>query len=380
MNRILVFIIIILIITNLFGFSSVQAQDYPSEDQWIGIGSDWRVLNKHTPLTIEEILDLWRTDIEDHMEKWNFNTVRLGFAFPNTGTTTRNKIHFEELNHVLDLFDSYGIKVILDLHNYENMAGYFGSDEWINSWIELANIYKDDNRIVAFEIFNEPFGQDNPSRISTWDSKITGGGSSIKDGTEGVAEALAECVDAIRDTGDNHIIVYPDPWWFRPSINEVYDPQTFLDSGHSRENIVVSMHPWFLWENQSLGKMYDFFFQQVEKFEAWAECYPIWIGEFGAASPQEKPWITQKTLCEQIVNYTISEGIGFNYWIARDTFEQREETWSLVEEILESSTSSKVIPEFSSFIFVPIFLMSTLLIVFVSKRLKKHKKPNATKL
>ena len=368
----MVFLTLILIGNSLLGVSTVQAQNYPNEDQWIGIGSDWRVLNKKTPLLLEEVLDVWRADIEDRMEKWSFNTVRLGFAFPNTGNTTRNKINFEELNEVLDLFDSFRIKVILDLHNYEDMEGYFGSNEWINSWVELANIYKDDDRIVAFEIFNEPFGQDKPSRINTWDSKITGGGSSINDGTEGVAEALAECVDAIRATGDNHIIVYPDPWWFRPSIDEVYNPQTFLTSGYSPENIVITMHPWFLWENQSLDKMNEFFVNQVEKFEAWAEYYPIWIGEFGAASPQEKPWIAQKTLCKQIVDYTISEGIGFNFWIARDTVDQRGETWSLVEEIFEFSTFSETIPEFPSFIFLPFFLIGTLLIVFVSKRLKKR--------
>ena len=64
------------------------------------------------------------------------------------GLTTRNKIDFRELDQVLDLFDSYGIKVVLDLHNYNDMAGFFGSEEWIASWVEMANRYKNDDRIV----------------------------------------------------------------------------------------------------------------------------------------------------------------------------------------------------------------------------------------
>jgi hypothetical protein len=81
----------------------------------------------------------------------------------------------------------------------------------------------------------------------------------------------------------------------------------------------------------------DFFFNQIKKFEAWAEHYPIWIGEFGAASPYEKSWNTQKTVCIELVNYALSKDIGFNLWISRETHEIREEKWSLVEDILESS-------------------------------------------
>ena len=353
----------------MVGITLVQAQTYPVEDQWIGIGSDWRILNKPTSLSLDNVLNLWKTDIEDRMQKWSFNTVRLGFAFPDAGDTTRHVIDYTELDQVLDLFDSYEIKVILDLHNYEDMEGYFGSDAWINSWVELASNYREDDRIIAYEIFNEPFGQDKASRINTWDSSITGGGSGIDDDSEGVASALAECVDAIRATGDNHTIVYPDPWWFRPSIAEVYDPLTFLNSSYSRENIVVTMHPWFLWENQTLPKMNEFFLGQVEKFEAWTEYYPIWIGEFGAASPHEKPWITQKTLCEQIVNYAISEGIGFNFWITRESIEKRGETWNLVEEIIESSTFSETIPEFPSWIILPLLLVGTLVSLLIKKKI-----------
>jgi aryl-phospho-beta-D-glucosidase BglC (GH1 family) len=313
----------------------------PSDDQWLGIGSDWRVLNQPAALSIRDVLDLWRQDVETHLQTWRFNTVRLAFAFPGSGGTTRNVLQLDELDQVLTLLASYGIRGILDLHNLEDMPGYFGSAAWIAAWVDLATRYRDDDRIAAFELFNEPFGPDKPSRVSTWDPSITGGGSNLSDGTEGVAAALAACVDAIRSTGDTHPIVYPDPWWFRPTRDEVYDPHSFIESGYSRENIVITMHPWYLWTDQSLEKMYkDFLFNQLDKFEAWAEHYPLWLGEFGAASPDEKPWHTQKTVGVELVNYALSKGIGFNLWIARESSGQREETWSLVEDILEASTFS----------------------------------------
>lgn len=342
MKKISFFLTVIIIFNVIFGISLVDAQSFPAEDQWIGIGSDWRVLNKPTELDFNEVMVLWKKDIEDRMEKYSFNTVRLAFAFPYTGVTTRNKIDFRELDQVLDLFDSYGIKVVLDLHNYNDMEGFFGSEGWIDSWVEVAERYKNDDRIVGFEIFNEPFGQDNPSRVNTWDSWISGGGSGIFDGTEGVASALAECVDAIRATGDNHAIIYPDPWWFRGTFGEVFDPQSFIDSGYSRENIVITMHPWFFSDNQSIDTIFfEFLPLQIKKFEAWNEYYDIWIGEFGISNG--RPLFVQKTACLEIINYASSNGIGFNFWISKEINENREEMWNHFEEIIESSNYYKLL-------------------------------------
>jgi aryl-phospho-beta-D-glucosidase BglC (GH1 family) len=108
------------------GISFAQASQDASTELWIGVGSDWRVINKPSSLLIDDVLDLWRNDIENKINRMGFNTVRLAFAFPESGETTRNVIIFEELNQVLSLLDSYGLKAILDLHNYYDMQGYFG--------------------------------------------------------------------------------------------------------------------------------------------------------------------------------------------------------------------------------------------------------------
>ena len=78
------------------------------------------------------------------------------------------------------------------------------------------------------------------------------------------------------------------------------------------------------------------------------------------------------------MDYAVSKGVGFNFWIARETVQKRAETWDLVDEILESSTFSyqlysnllQIVPEFPSSIIVPTFMIATFLMVFVSRRLK----------
>jgi len=335
MNKIL-FLLFLFLIFSCFNCNLSYGQSLQENKPWIGIGSDWRFLNKPTGLSTDQVLDLWEKDIEERMEKYRFNTVRLAFAFSDFENTTRNQLNFEEFERVLDLFDSHGIKVILDLHNFEDMEAYFGSDEWINAWVEVAKRYKDDLRIVAFEIFNEPFGPYQSSRVNTWDSWITGGGSTISDGTEGVSIALAKCVDSIRATGDNHTIIYPDPWWFRPTTDDVFNPKSFVEGNYSRENIMITMHPWFLSDNQTIDFFYDRFLPyQIDKFEAWAEYYDIWLGEFGVF--EDYPWIVQKIACVELVNYASSKGVGFNFWISKEILENREDVWDIIEEVIDSS-------------------------------------------
>ena len=74
----------------------------------------------------------WASDFMAHFVKWNCNTARLAFAFadaPTTGSGRHTDSVYDQakMDRVLEIFDSYGIKVIFDLHNVGDHTNYLGS-------------------------------------------------------------------------------------------------------------------------------------------------------------------------------------------------------------------------------------------------------------
>ena len=284
--------------------------------KWYGVGEDYKVMMKDAPLATA--LERWNIEIPK-MKKWGFNTVRLSFRFPPSGTTHSVIIH-DELDAVLQLLSQNGFKAILCLQNWKDMHGFFGSPEWTQNWIDLANRFKGDTRIRAYELFNEP-GQE------TWHSSVDGGGAGVGHG-EGVMTALAECVDAIRATGDNHTIVYPDPWFIRPTETAVFHPET-IPSALKRPNIVVGFHLW-----QGDPNIFSVDYHLRQRGQAWVNAgWNIYVGEMGVF--YNRPWDEQKQWCIDVINYMMEHGGGFNYWM--HGYQSREQAWQFYNEILEAS-------------------------------------------
>gem|GEM_PF-3426196 len=329
---------------NLLGTSEGTFQ--LSSAQWHGIGDDWRLYDhtpqnpSGTPLTIDQLLQAWQQNIDDHMRAYGFNVVRLAFSFLDSGGVTHNTFN-SELNDVLALFSRNGIGVILDLHDWADMPNFFGSADWLKDWANLAQTYKNDTRIIAYEIFNEPFGPNNPpgtSRIDNWDPSVTGGGCGIPYNNTGksVKDALAECVDAIRATGDNHTIIYPDPWYFNGG-NELWHPEWFSNSTDNRPNIVVTFHDWF--ESPTLQTEANFstwWNNLQQEMTLWKEYFPIWIGEFGISLAANNTDFQQK-INAGIINWTVTNHVGFSLWTARSNPTDLEQQWSFNEKALQAS-------------------------------------------
>lgn len=258
---------------------------------WNGVGEDYLLWSDRPIQAWEELLP--------QLEYWGFDTVRLSFAFPDApprpeGGYTHNPIDFNRLDQVLELLSSHGIKGILDCHNYNDHEDWFGSEAWIDDWVRVARRFKGDDRILAYELYNEP-------EYMTWHEPDV---TSRAD----VLSALAKCKDAIRAIGDMHIIVYSDPYY--------YDYAKPTD----RWNIVTSFHAWATQANTVEGAQ-NHASQVIQAMSDWSWITKVWLGEFGAIYDWDdylnktERWRAQKAFVVDLVDFSLANKSGFSWWL-----------------------------------------------------------------
>jgi hypothetical protein len=112
--------------------------------------------------------------------------------------------NYNKLNQVLTLLNSVGVQGILCDYSSEgvNQAGsnWYGSQAWVNSWLNLTTAFKGDTRIKAFELCNEPFSQ-------FWSpTGPTGGVTNLAT----LDTALKYLIDQIHNIDPQRTIMYPN--------------------------------------------------------------------------------------------------------------------------------------------------------------------------
>jgi len=205
------------------------------------------------------------------------------------------------LSKVLTFLDSYGIKAILDLHNYRDMRGDFGSQKWFENWRRLAEHFKDDSRIAAYELFNEP----GPN---TWDA-------SVADKMD-VLKAYAELTDIIHSVDPNRIVIWPS----KAYLPYAYDLDRFAETvkPYLKPNVVFTVHRWYrssqsifdVWTVKQISYItVNYLIELRRKLNV-----PCWLGEFGSHPPfnVSNP---EYTLTEQLLNRCQEQLLGWNLWM-----------------------------------------------------------------
>jgi hypothetical protein len=237
------------------------------------------------------------------MMDMGYDTVRLAFSFWDGDT--HNKLVYTDMDQIIDFFYSNGISVILDLHNWQDMSGMFGSQEWIDNWVAVSTRYKDDHRVVAYEIFNEP--------------------------PNGNPQGLKACLDAIRANGDNKLVIYPDPrFWAGVNAEQVGDPEGLRQYGD--DNTVIAFHEWYSeWADTNRG-MDTWFNTRKTVVDAWDEHWRVWNGEVnywcGSGTGNLYP-----TWLDRIIRYYINIDSGFNLWM-HGSPEGRSTAWDTDNDII----------------------------------------------
>ena len=272
---------------------------------WFGTGE--QLWQNHGGFSYDVVLQDW-TKLLDRMEKWNFNTIRLKFNpydFDN---------HVALIDQVITKIGNYGMKVILDYHNFRNDDGHFGSQEWIDRWRQIARRYRYNDKVVAYELWNEPFSK------HLWHS-------SIKNYPD-IFKAYQKCTEEVRKIDNSKIIVWGDPLLSNVLPREDGFQGWFGDviTQYANNDVTFALHRYPPIEIES-GKSWtgiNWLFKAMDYLKA--KGFGVWLGEFGpmnnVASGGDFTTAENKAFTIQCINGCIERDVGFSLWEYRlDHFE-----------------------------------------------------------
>lgn len=283
---------------------------------WSIIGEDYLLYTNGDPDSI------WTPARLSKLAQWESKTMRISFSFadstPNSGGILSMSVYdVQKMDRTLDLLGSVGVKGILNLHNVNgDMYGDVGSWNWINNWKTLAQIYLNDPRIVAFQIFNEPIPE-------TWASD---GPLGVIDTPRKLVEAFGYCIDEIRAIDPSRTIIYPV--WYGcgityASMNEWYDDLQYTGILNKGNIVYDVIHPYYF-ENS-----WDMNLDPIGKVAHYRDNYlvpainlfgaeNVWVGEtFAWPEYDGGTHDLQVEFLTEMINACLDLGVGvqvFSYY------------------------------------------------------------------
>jgi len=248
----------------------------------------------------------------------------------------------------MEMFKEYGIKVIVDIHSAEidnsghvyNLwyKGKFTSKDWKDSLVWLADKYKNDDTIIAYDLKNEPHGKPQEAAVGTgakWDNS--------KD-EHNWKYAAEDCGQAILKANPHALIliegieVYPKfengadwnsppggygapenyhPGWWGGNLRGVKDfPIEMKSPATGKSQLVYSPHEygpsvypqsWFN-KNFSLQTLHDDYMHGT--WDYLLPDYPLLIGEWGGHmdGKDNQKWM------EILRDYMIDNTVHHTFW------------------------------------------------------------------
>jgi len=282
-----------------------------------GDGEDYLLFPLMNPAGADYI-QAWN-NLMPRLKKWGINLIRLSAAFQDMrssadyGPSGISVLDYTKLENIVKLLDANGIKVIFDFCHVTT-PDYFGSEAWMNNWVEVATRYKNDPRVFAFELYNEPFPE-------TWTPAIRAATTYPSPYTD-VQRALATCTDRIRATGDNHTIIWPDHDSYH-NWNYVY-----YDTANIRPNIIQTWHFWLgQWGIDTYGGgtsglgWWNVLRGNIEKFMRGYPNIPVQVGEIGgyttSGGPESLPGgpAVQKEFIDSVINWCVAKNVDCIWWL-----------------------------------------------------------------
>ena len=193
-----------------------------------------------------------------------FKLVRLGFLWervqPKLGTEL-NAAEMGRIKQSLDYAQKYGIKVILDMHNYYRYYGkVINSPEvpraqFAETWRKIALQVSKHPALYGYGLMNEPYNTGN----NLWPQTAQAAGQAIRsvDSSKWIMVAGDRYSSAFHWQKYNTQLIN-DPWMRDPKNNLVYEAHQYLDADFSgtyrnraetfAPNLAVErVKPWVEW-------------------------------------------------------------------------------------------------------------------------------------
>jgi len=242
------------------------------------------------------------------MKQTGCTCLRLAFCVPGH-RVAQTEYDSAKMDYVLNLLEANGLYAILDCHHYWATKEVQGWDDvlpkykqdWINCWVDIANRYKNRSVIAMYELDNEPYGS---------------GGSELRN-------AYYECIDAIRATGDNHIVCcsIPERTWICEVEGAPYREVTWGNSSQLRPNMCLNIHNWHGynpddWFKDDESQNYQVAKMLASEWLATATYYrqklgcPIVLGEFGTYSYD----LNHPNVYDNALKIRLAEQLGHPWW------------------------------------------------------------------
>ena len=245
----------------------------------------------------------------DAMARWGFNSIRLPMHYglytlpvdqePVKGQQTWLEDGFRRTDELLAWAKANDVYLILDLHaapggqgNDNNISDRdpdrpslwdepANQEKMIALWRRLAERYKDDPYIAAYDIINEP----------NWGFADHADRNGCKEtGNAPLRDLLVRTTAAIREVDPRHIVIIEGNCWGN-------NYQGVLEQGLWDDNLVVSFHKyWDATTPQTLSKVIAL----RDRYQV-----PVWLGESGENS---NDWFARA------IELAESQGIGWSWW------------------------------------------------------------------
>lgn len=232
--------------------------------------------------------------------------IRLPFRWERIQPELGTDLSQEELDHLtqsLDLAEKYGMKVILDMHNYFR---YYGDpiaspqvpiEEFANTWLRLASKVKEHPGLFGYGLMNEPHGTNG-----NW------------------PEAAVAASRAIRGVDkENWILVAGEHWssaqrWPKANPRLITDP--FMTDPNNK--LIYEGHLYFDADSTGTYKDQNETFdpqigvRRVEPFVQWLKQHGLrgFIGEYGVPDWSE----SAMTAMDNMLSYLAQNCIPSTYW------------------------------------------------------------------
>ena len=264
------------------------------------------------------------------MASWGFNVVRIpiGWAYIEPKPGVINEDYLRLIDRIIAWAKKYGLYVVLDMHQWRwsKKYGGCGMPDWVvpdakdyleasvkfftnktlwekfaRVWRLLAERYKNESAIAAYDLFNEPMPKDELIPRS--------------DFLKCVEEFYKYVVSEIRKVDKKHILMYMPIW----GGNLGYTP--FIKGN----NIVLTIHYYVggTWDGKTGYEKVKFEdLMNAVKFAvrlAEKRGVPLWIGEFGVGSAAYKAHEWTRDVIRCFDEYALGYA-WWTYWRDKDKF------------------------------------------------------------